>query len=213
MAVISISRQFGAGGKTLGDRVAKRLGCHFIDRGIITKVAKEANVSIDWVVAVERETSGRLMQILSRVVSGDFIQRHLADKKHDFDEKKYIIFLKKVITDVAKEGNVVILGRGGQFILPDEPGIFKILLVAPEEWRINFLIKRYNITRQEAEMLVNREERKRLAFLAKLDPRPPDDPIHYHMCLDTSRVGLDLAEELVVKLVSDLQKKDRGATQ
>lgn len=205
MAVISISRQFGSGGKTLGDQVAKRLNYHFVDRGIITKVAKEANVSIDWVVAVERETSGHLMQILSRVVSGDFIQRHLADKKHDFDEKKYINFLKKVITDIAQEGNVVILGRGSQFILPEEPGIFKILLVAPEEWRINFLIRRYNITRKESETLVNREERKRFSFLYKLDQRPPDDPIHYHMCLDTSRVGLDLAEELVVRLIADYE--------
>jgi len=210
MAVISISRQFGSGGKTLGDRVAKRLGYHFIDRGIITKVAKEANVSIEWVVAVERETSGHLMQILSRVVSGDFIQRHLADRKHDFDEKKYINFLKKVITDIAHEGNVVILGRGSQFILPDEPGIFKILLVAPEEWRIDFLIKRYKIAKHEAETLVTREEKKRLAFLTKLDQRPSDDPIHYHICLDTSRLGLDLAEKLVVNLISDHESSKKG---
>lgn len=203
MAVVCISRLFGAGGKTLGDRVAKRLGYRFVDRGIISKVAKEANVSIDWVVAVERETGGRLMQILSKVVSGDFMERHLqlSDSSADFDEAKYLAFIRKVITDIAAEGRVVILGRGAQYILPDDPGIFKFFLVASLKRRINFLKEQYQLTTRQAEELVDREEKKRASFLAKLDPRNENDPSAYHLCINMDLVSLEQAEDIVVDLV------------
>lgn len=203
MAVLTISRQFGAGGKTLGERLARRLGYQFVDRHLISDVAKEANVSVDWVVAVERETSGRLMQILSKMVSGNFIERQLADSGSDFDEKKYIAFLKKVITDLAEEGNVVILGRGAEYILPDTPGIFKVLLVASWEDRIKFLENQYSITHKQASGLVEKEEKKRTAFLRKLDPRDPNDPILYHLCLNHSRVSMERSEEIILNLMRD----------
>jgi cytidylate kinase len=201
MAVLSISRQFGAGGKTLGERLAQKLGYQFVDRGIIAKVAKEANVSIDWVVAVERETAGRLMKILSKMVSGDFIERHLADSGTDFDEKKYIKFMRKVIEDIGKAGNAVILGRGAQYILPNEPGIYKILLVGKHDDRVTFLMDRYHINKRQAEQLVDREEKKRESFLARLDPRDQNDPLLYHMVINTSLVSLEMAEKMVMDLV------------
>ena len=62
MAVLTISRQFGAGGKTLGARVAQRLGYEFVDEGLLHKVAEKANVSLEWVEGVEREAGGHLMR-------------------------------------------------------------------------------------------------------------------------------------------------------
>ncbi|MBU2548956.1 MAG: cytidylate kinase-like family protein [Proteobacteria bacterium] len=207
MAVISISRQFGAGGKTLGERLAARLGYQLLDRNLMTRVAKEANVSLDWVVAVERETGGRLMKYLSKMVSGDFIERHLADSAVDFDEKKYVTFIKKVILDVAEDGDAIILGRGSQFILPNKPGIFKILLVGEYEDRVRFLMDQYHINRKQSEQLVGREEKKREVFLNRLGRGEQDNPNLYHLCLNTSLISLECAEKLVFDMV-----KSEGAT-
>ncbi len=201
MTVLILSRQFGAGGKTLGENLAKRLGFQFVDRDIIAQVAREANVSVDWVVAVERETGGRLMKILSKMVSGDFIQRMLSDSGSDFDEEKYAAFVKKVVKDIAKEGNAVILGRGSQFIVPDQPGVFKVLLVGEKADREKFLEKQYKLSAAEARQVVAKEDRKRAAFLVGMDAKSPDDPLLYHLCINTSKMSLKRAEEMIVDLI------------
>lgn len=201
MTVLILSRQFGAGGKTLGENLAKRLGFQFVDRDIIAQVAREANVSVDWVVAVERETGGRLMKILSKMVSGDFIQRMLSDSGSDFDEEKYAAFVKKVVKDIAKEGNTVILGRGSQFIVPDQPGVFKVLLVGEKADREKFLEKKYKLSAAEARQVVAKEDRKRAAFLVGMDAKSPDDPLLYHLCINTSKMSLEQAEEMIVDLI------------
>ena len=63
MSVITIARQFGAGGKTLGELVAKRLGYMLVDEEIVEMVAQEANVSTDWVDSIAREAGSEKMQI------------------------------------------------------------------------------------------------------------------------------------------------------
>ena len=81
MPVITISRQFGAGGRTLGKMVADELGLEFADSDIIEKVAEMANVSTHWVETVEKEAGGKLSRFISRVVSKRLIDRVLKDER------------------------------------------------------------------------------------------------------------------------------------
>ena len=125
MAVLSISRQFGAGGWTLGKSIAKRLDYKFVSYRIINEVAKEANVSVEWIKGVEKQAGDWLMRYLTKMVDSSFIDRHVGDSKTDFDEKRYITFLQKIVNRIADEDNVVILGRGSQFILQDRRNTFQ----------------------------------------------------------------------------------------
>ncbi|MCF8033379.1 MAG: cytidylate kinase-like family protein [Desulfarculaceae bacterium] len=201
MAVLSISRQFGAGGKTLGQRVAQRLGYEFVDEGLLLKVAEEANVSIKWVEGVQREAGGRLMRILTSLVPSTFIDRHLGESGSDFDEKRYVEFLTRIILDLAEEDNVVLLGRGSQFILRQHPDTMRVLLVAERADRIKFMEGMYNMPPDKAEAMVTRESRKRERFLANFHKGDPNDPSLYHMVLNTSLVHLEAAEEQIAELV------------
>ncbi|MBW2170320.1 MAG: cytidylate kinase-like family protein [Deltaproteobacteria bacterium] len=182
MAVITITRQFGAGGWTLGNAVANRLGYKFVSRGIINKMAKEANVSVKWVSSVEKEAGDWLMRFMSKLVSSNFIERHIGEARSDFDENKYVSFLKRLIPAIAAQDNVVILGRGSHYILPDDPKTIKILLVADLEDRIAFTEK-------------------------KLDPRDPDDPGLYRVTINISKVRLEQAEEIIVGMVKSVESR------
>jgi len=201
MAVLSISRQFGAGGKTLGQRVAQRLGYEFVDETLLHKVAEEANVSLKWVEGVQREAGGRLMRILSTIVPSSFIDRHLGESGSDFDEKRYVEFLTRIVEDLAAEDNVVILGRGSQFILRHTPATLRVLLVAERADRIKFMERNYNLTADRAESMVNRESRKRERFLGNFYKGNPNDPSLYHMVINTSLLSLDAADEQITELV------------
>ena len=202
MAVVTISRQFGAGGRTLGVNIAKKLGYQFIERQIIQNVAKEANVSVDWVESMEKEAGDWLLNMVSKMVSSRFIERLLADSASDFDEEKYLKFLQKVITELARSGDVVIVGQGAQFILDKNPEVIKVLLVASMSDRVEFMEKNYQLNKSRAEHLVSKECGRRAAFLARLDPRDPNDPSLYHVCLNTSQISLGNVEKMVIDLVS-----------
>ena len=77
------------------------------------------------------------------------------------DEVIYVELLNKIITSFAKEGNVVILGRGGQYILKDLEDTYHILMVADKADRIKFIEKQYNLSRIRATFVVNRQEKRR----------------------------------------------------
>ncbi|MBW2092399.1 MAG: cytidylate kinase-like family protein [Deltaproteobacteria bacterium] len=207
MAIITISRQFGAGGRTLGEAVAKRLGYQFVSQDVVNRVAEEAKVSVDWVKSIEKEAGGRLMRLVNKIVSSDFIDRHVGETRADFDEKKYAAFLKSLITSIAASGNVVFLGRGSQFILSDNPDAINILLVADLEDRINFLSKIWNVKKSEVEQTIMARQKRRKAFLKAFDPRDPNDPSIYHLVINISRVSLELAEEMIVWLVNSMEEK------
>jgi cytidylate kinase len=201
MPVVTISRQFGAGGHTLGQAVAAHLGYQLVDRDIVAQVAKEANVSGKWADAVETDTGGLLAGLVSRVMSESSIERSFGESVSEFDEKKYLPLIKQVITKVAAEGDAVLVGRGSQFILPDSEQTIKVLLVAELEDRIRFMMTNYNLTRAKAEPLVRKEEKRRIAFLKLFDKRNPDEAGLYSLVINTSRQSLKEAESLILGLV------------
>ena len=193
MAVLSISRQFGAGGKTLGEMVAGRLGFQFVDEAIVHKVAEEAKVSVAWVESVASEAGGRLMRFLATLVPSTFMQRHLGDAASDFDEMKYKDFLVRVIREVAAEGNAVILGRASQFILQDDPAVIKVLLVAERPDRVRFMMERYHLEKDKAQAMITR--RKSAARKASI-PLPRERRAEEHR---KNRAGADLASQSLAK--------------
>ena len=207
MPVISLSRQFGAGGKTLGEMVANRLNFEFLDEALMHRLAEEANVSVQWVEGVAREAGGHLMRFLSTLVPSSFIERHVGDSGADFDEAKYVKFLSKVVEEVAEEDNVVILGRGSQFILRGNPQVVMVLLVAELEDRIKFIMEHYGLERGKAEAMVTRYEKMRTRFLKNLYTGNPNDPSLYHMVLNTSLISIETAENMICELVGSIVDK------
>lgn len=206
MSVLCISRQFGAGGKTLGQRLAKRLGWTFVYDDVLDEVAKEAKVSPEWVEAVDKEAGDWLMRFVNSLVASNFIERHLGDNLHDFDEKRYRQFLGKVINSVADRGKAVVLGRGAQFFLAERPDAYRVFLVASYEDRIKFMMDHYNLSREKAEHLVEKEVRRRYRFIEGMGVQNPDDPCHYHLVVNTSLLDLDQSENLIFGMVSELTK-------
>ncbi|ACL06591.1 cytidylate kinase-like family protein [Desulfatibacillum aliphaticivorans] len=212
MSVVTISRQFGAGGHTLAETLSQRLGYDLVDRLLIEKIAEEAKVSVQWVEAIEREAGGLLMKLVNSMVSSSFIDRLLGEDRQDFSEERYIKFLKSVVTNLWQEGGkVVIVGRGAQFILPDSEDIVKVLLVADLPDRIKFLEEHYKMSTAKATELVRREDKRRAKTLGLFYGGNADDPNLYTMVFNTSALKIDEVEELVVHLMEKIYENGAPA--
>lgn len=202
MAVITISRQFGAGGITLGKMVADALGYTFADSDIIQRVAKEANVSTHWVESFEKEAGSKLSRFISSMVSKRWVDRVLGDERGYLDEQIYLDYLVLIIAQFADEGDVVILGRGSQYILNDHPDAFHILLVDDLENRIKFMMDHYEMPRKKAERMVENEERRRINLYKRVGKSDFESPLLYHLVLNMGKTDLETARDLVCNMVN-----------
>ena len=201
MAVVTISRQFGAGGITLGKMIAEELGYMFADQDIVERVAKEANVSPHWVETVEKEAGGKLSRFITKMVSKPLVDRILKDERGYIDEATYLDYIVLIIAQIADEGDVVILGRGSQYILDDHPDACHILLINDFENRVNFMMDNYDLSQAKAAQVVNREDKRRISLYRKLGKADYDSPSLYHLVLNMARIDLQQALKLVCNLV------------
>jgi len=202
MAVITISRQYGAGGKTLGKMIADKLGYEFADSEIVAKVAEMANVSTHWVETVENEAGGKLSRFITRMVSKPLVDRILKDERGYIDEEIYLDYLVLIIAQIADEGDVVVLGRGSQYILDDHPDAFHILMLDEFENRVRFMKENYELSDSRASKVVKGEDKRRKALYQKLGKTDYDDPFLYHLVLNMGRLSLEDAAKMVCGLVN-----------
>lgn len=203
MAVITISRQFGAGGWTLGERLSKRLGYRYVHEDMIKEVAAKAKVPHTRIKTIEKGGASKLMKFLDRIVTTSYVDRILSDKYGFVDEKTYVDVVRNIIQELHEEGNVVIIGRGSQYILGGYADVWRLLLVGDLDYRINFVMNRFRLSRSEAENAVKRRDQIRSRFLNFFSEADTHNaPLSYDLVLNMTRLSMEKAEEMVVTLIS-----------
>lgn len=202
MAVITISRQFGAGAMALGQQLADKYGYVFASRDIVQQIADKAKVSTDFVLSVEKEAGTRLSRFMTRIISSrGMVNKILRDDSGYIDEKLYLDYLVLTVVQIADEGNAVIMGRGSQYILRNHPDAIHILLVDDLENRIRRVEKREKMPFEQAARIVGHEDKRRLGLYHRLGKQDFDSPSLYHMVLNMSRLSLRQAFEMTCHLV------------
>jgi len=204
MAVITISRQFGFGGKIFGKHIADRLGYSYADEDIIERAAVEINVSPDWQEIVGVEPGGKFQRYIENLnpFGKNLMERPLDDKKRYIDGFKYVEILNTIIPQLAKEGNVVIVGRGGQYILENFEDAFHVLMIAEEKDRVQFIVDHYPYSYEKAIQVVKRMEKRRENLYGFFGRKDYEDLTLYHLTVNMSMLSLEKAEDLVCGLVA-----------
>ena len=205
MPVITISRQFGAGGKTLGRRIADTLGYFYADEDIIERAVVEIYVSSDGREIIETEPVDKLRKFISKLnpFGTSLKEVPLSDKERYIDGFKYVELLNLIIPKIARNGNAVIVGRGGQYILHDVENTYNILLIANEEDKINFIVDHYRVSRTRAVQMINRMNKRRANLYSFFRKKDYDDPKLYDLILNMSKFSIDKAEKLITMLIND----------
>jgi cytidylate kinase len=202
MAVITISRQYGAGAMALGKQLAEKYGYTLASREIVQGIADKAKVSTDFVLSVEKEAGTKLSRFMTRIISSrGIVNKLLREDSGYIDEKLYLDYLVLTVVQIADEGNAVIMGRGSQYILKTHPDAYHILLIDDLENRIKRVEKREKSSREQAARIVSHEDKRRLSLYHRLGKQDYDSPALYHMVLNMSRLSLQKAFDMVCNLV------------
>ncbi len=232
MAVVTLNGQIGSGGSEVGLQVAHHLHADYVDRLILAEAAKRIGATVQAVAGKESEVTsrrdllGRFFQnVLERsamsgaggepyfgpgvdvLLSRDYyseVEDEPITLTHEVDDKKYIEVTTAVIKDLAKEGNVVIVGRASNLILRGDPGVLHVGIVAPLEHRIHTIMKREHLEYANAHRFVEDHEQARKAYFSKFYDVDTDDPNIYHMIINMADLKVGTAGEIVAHAAQDL---------
>jgi cytidylate kinase len=207
MPIVTISRQFGAGGSSVAAIVAAELHAEVVDKKLIEEVASRLSLRPSDVEA-ETERSRGLLERLTRSFAtlepgiGAGWTPPFPDPL--FDPRKEIIHLtERVICEVADTGNAVIVGRGAGFVLKDRENVFRTFLRAPEDVRIRTLMARLGLTEAETRRKMHETDSNRAAYIKQLYSRDWCDPDEYDLVINTGRIGYKTAAEMILRGVRE----------
>ncbi len=187
--VIALCMEPGSGGCLIAEQVAKRLGFDFFHIDIIHKIAESARISETVVESLEKERLSGVQDFISSLVKDSYIHPSI-----------YLDHLMQVIGTIGKQGRAVVVGRGGNFIIPIKER-FAVRVIAPLEVRIKKVAKRFGVPTDTAKRRVLVRENRRRAFIRQSFNADICDPMHYDLLLNTGQLSVEAAVESVVGAV------------
>lgn len=193
--VITISRQYGSGGRIVAKKLAEALGIPFYDNELITLAAEKTGLSVECFKDAEKTSVGNLFfSLTSLTPSLDSVGLPLNEK----------IFLvqSQVIKDVAAEGSCVIVGRSADYVLSDHPNCINIFLQADLPDRVARAVHTYHHDPQGAEAMVVKTDKRRANYYNYFTGRKWGKAENYDLILNTSRMDLDKIVEVIKTYVS-----------
>jgi len=221
MPVITMSGKIASGAREVGRRVANVLGIDFVDQQLMVQAARRCGVPVG-VVAERDERAASFRERLSTAVNTMLersaasgadpvtgatgleavLSQTYADMARDPDEKPfsdqlYMETMSSLIRELTDSGQIVVLGRGSQMILADDPRALHVLCIAPADLRANRLAEREGNGLEAARSQMEKSDRGRSAFYKRLWKVDVEDSRLYDLTINTSRMPYDDAAEVV----------------
>lgn len=222
MPAVTISREIGASGTFIALKVAEALGYVCYDQQIINEIAQKMGKNKEQLEDFDQQSYNRIgvffQEALASIAQGgmvfhpfgigpldwDSAEIFSTYPRNAFQEKDYYEVLSQVIKEISEKSNVVILGRGGSQILKDRSDTLHVRIVADRNERIQHVMKEQNLDQAKAEEVVSRKDEAAANFIYDFFDADWNDPHHYHMILNTSRIAPEKCIEMILNAVKTL---------
>lgn len=185
--IITITREFGSGGRTIGRAVASALGYDFYDWNLVEQIARESGFSQQFVEEHAEDASTSFPWIFKNAGAG-----------MDTTDQLYLIQCK-IINQLADKGHCVIVGRCADYILRDRPDVLNCFVFAEDAYKKERIIVVYGETEVAIEKRMKEKDRKRKAFYQYYTGRKWGTSFYYDLCLDSGRLGIDTCTALITQ--------------
>jgi cytidylate kinase len=216
MATITISREYGSGSDQVVAYACRALWYRYFDKMMMTRAAVEAGLQANEVVDFSEDNykvQGFLERLLSwrgpRVVArvGTWTEDAVGARVREvetLDEAQSVTMVKAAILAAYKQDNIVIVGRGGQVILRNKPDVLHVRLIADLKARVQRLQERHNLHPTKAEALALEHDRASAEYITRFHHVYWDDPLLYNLVINTTRLGIEGAAQLIISAVNQL---------
>lgn len=193
--VISIGRQFGAGGRRVGQALAKELGIAYYDKELIMEAAKEfgfAPVFFEENDEKSASFSGNVLQWMESFVTNGFGSKNYLSQDTLFEMQS------EVVRKVAEKHSCVIVGRCSDYVLRDYPNCVSVFLHSSDEDRVQRIRERSGLTAEEAIAKMRMEDKKRAAYYNFYSSKTWGESATYTLSIDVSSIGVEQTVQLIM---------------
>ena len=193
--IITISREFGSGGRSIGRAVAEKLGYAFYDGELVKEVAQRSGFSPEFIEESGEYANARSSLLFYWATAKQHTMENLS--MHD----QLYITQSKIIEELAEKGKCVIVGRCADYILRERTDCLHIFIHADMESRAKRVIERYGANEKAIEKRLEDKDKKRMVYYKNYTGRAWGVAKNYDLCLNSGVLGEERCVELIVDAV------------
>ena len=202
--IITISREFGSGGRTMGRKIAEKLGIPFYDKELVDQIAVESGFAPKFVEEHgEHSPSGSFF-------SYAFAPQGVPGIMNGLSTADFLWNIQcNVILQLADQGPCVIVGRNADYILKDRPDALHVYVFADVPYRAERIVRLYGESEKSPEQRLGEKDKRRRVNYQHYTGRTWGMAQNYDLCLDTGVLGEDYCAEIVVNAVLNSKKEEK----
>lgn len=189
--IITITRQYGSGGREIGEKLAQRLGIGFYDNKLLDVAAKDSGIHKEHFEESDERRTNSFLYLLSTTYGQGGVP---------FDDALFFAQLN-AIQKIASQESCVIIGRCADYALRDFKNVVNFCITAPIEDRISRAVNVYGIDEKHSSEFVKRMDKQRTSYYNYYTDRRWGVPDNYAMCLDSSALGIEGSVDLLESFI------------
>lgn len=187
--IITISREFGSGGRFIGEEVAKKLGIKYYDKDIIAQIAEQSGFSPEYIT--EKAELSPKKGLFAYAFSGrDVTGKSIEDMVYEAQ--------RKVILEIVEKESCVIIGRNADFILKDRDNVLNVFIHGDMPEKVARICKLYNVPEEKAEKMMADIDKRRMTNYRFYTDQKWGMAKNYTLSLNSSGLGYDLCEKIII---------------
>ena len=199
--IITISREFGSGGRTIGRMVAERLGIPFYDKELVDQIAVESGFAPKFVEEHGEHSPG------SSLFSYAFAPQGVPGVMNGLSTADFLWNIQcSVILQLAEQGPCVIVGRNADYILKDRQDALHVYVFADEPYRAERIVRRYGESDKSPEQRLHEKDKRRCVNYQHYTGRTWGMSQNYDISLDTGVLGIDQCVDIICSIVENSRK-------
>ena len=188
--IITISREFGSGGRFIGEEVAKKLEIAYYDKNIISQVAEESGLSPEY-VQENAELSPKKGVFAYALIGRDITGKSVEDMVYEAQ--------RKVILELAEKESCVIIGRNADYILRNRNDVLNVFIHGDMLEKIQRIRRLYSVKEQEAVKMMADTDKRRMTNYNYYTEQKWGKADNYTLCLNSSQLGYDRCEKIIME--------------
>ena len=190
--IITISREFGSGGRFIGEEVAKKLGIAYYDKNIINEIAEKSGLSPEY-IQENAELSPKKGLFAYAFAGRDVTGKSVEDLVYEAQ--------RKVILELAEKESCVIIGRNADYILKDRDDVLNVFIHGDTPEKIQRITRLYNVEEQKAVKMMADIDKRRMANYNFYTNQKWGKADNYTLCLNSSQLGYDRCEKIIMECI------------
>lgn len=194
--VITIARQYGSGGRTVGEMLAEKLKIHYYDKELMKLASEDSGINEAlFVNADEKVKNTSLFRIAKKVYGGELIP----PESDDFTSNDNLFnYQAKIIRMLAETESCVIMGRCADFVLKDYDNVLSVFVHAPHDFCMEQAAQKLSMNEHELEKFLAKTDKKRADYYKYHTGREWTDARNYDLCLDSSKLGYERCVDEII---------------